>query len=140
MKKLFISLFFTAFSIFIVACNSGGGSATSGKVIKTQKADNLNITLSSDDGVINNGKEEFALAFTDGSGNPVKIDAASVTFHMPGMGSMAAMNDAATLTSTSSPGVFKGSVNIEMAGEWQMQVAYEGAAGKGKTTFPVTAH
>lgn len=55
------------------------------------------------------------------------------------MGSMAAMNNAATLTTTNTPGVYHGKINIEMAGEWQAQITYEGAAGKGSFTLPVTA-
>jgi hypothetical protein len=58
---------------------------------------------------------------------------------MPAMGSMAAMNDAVAFTTTNTPGVYRGKVNIGMAGEWQAQLAYEGPAGKGKTTFSVTA-
>jgi hypothetical protein len=49
------------------------------------------------------------------------------------------MNDAVTLTTTSTPGVYSGKVNVSMAGEWQGQLAYEGAAGTGKATFSVTA-
>jgi hypothetical protein len=52
---------------------------------------------------------------------------------------MAAMNDAVTLTTTSTPGVYSGKVNIGMAGEWQAQLAFEGPAGTGKATFSVTA-
>lgn len=137
MNKFILTLILAVFSLFFVACNSGG-SAT-GKVIKTHSAEKLNIALSTDDGVIKNGKEEFTLAFTDASGNPVKMDAVSVNFYMPAMGSMAEMNDAATVTSTATPGVYKGNVNLKMAGEWQVQIAYEGAAGKGKTSFPITA-
>lgn len=139
MNKLIITLTLAALALVFAACSSGGGSAPGGKVVKTQTADNLKITLSTDDGVIKNGKEEFTLAFTDASGNPVKMDAVSVNFNMPAMGSMAAMNDAATLTSTSTPGVYKGTVDLQMAGEWQVQIAYEGTAAKGKTSFPVTA-
>jgi hypothetical protein len=58
---------------------------------------------------------------------------------MPAMGSMAAMNDAATLTTTSEPGVYHARVKLEMVGEWQAQLAYEGTRGAGKGTFPVTA-
>ncbi|MEP6705093.1 MAG: FixH family protein, partial [Acidobacteriota bacterium] len=58
---------------------------------------------------------------------------------MPSMGSMAPMNDSATFTTTSVPGVYKGKVTIDMAGEWQAQITYEGSAGNGKTTIPVSA-
>ena len=53
------------------------------------------------------------------------------------MGTMAAMNDSVTFTTTDKAGVYRGKVNIEVSGEWQGQLAYEGPAGKGKTTFSV---
>jgi hypothetical protein len=55
------------------------------------------------------------------------------------MGTMPVMNDAATVTSSGTPGVYKGTVNLQMAGEWQTQVSYEGAAGKGKAVLPIVA-
>lgn len=138
MKNLIITLILTVISVFIAACNSGD-PASGGKAVKTHTADNLKVTLSTDDGVIKNGKEEFTLTFTDASGNPVKMNAVSVNFHMPAMGTMAVMNDPATMSSTAQPGVYKGTVDLEMAGEWQVQIAYESAAGSGKTSFPITA-
>jgi hypothetical protein len=123
------------------ACNSGGDSSGGQKqAIKTAPiGNNLTVALSSDTGKLKNGEQELTLAFTDASGKAVDVGAASLNFHMPAMGSMAAMNDAATLTTTSTPGVYRGKVKIEMPGEWQAQIAYEGAAGNGKTSFPVTA-
>ena len=50
------------------------------------------------------------------------------------------MNDSATFTTTSVPGVYKGKVKIEMTGEWQAQISYEGDQGSGKTPIPVTAY
>jgi hypothetical protein len=58
---------------------------------------------------------------------------------MPQMASMPVMNDPATLTTTDMPGVYRAKANVEMAGEWQAQVSYEGPAGKGQTSFSVTA-
>jgi hypothetical protein len=55
------------------------------------------------------------------------------------MGGMAAMNEGVTFTTTNTPGVYRGKVNIAMAGEWQGQLAYEGPAGQGKTTFSINA-
>jgi hypothetical protein len=54
------------------------------------------------------------------------------------MGSMPVMNNAATFTTTNTPGIYRGKINIEMAGEWQAQITYEGAAGRGSFTLPVT--
>ena len=140
MKKLIIISALFSISILIAACGSGGGSsATSGKTVKTGTVNNLTITLATADGVIRNGANDFTLSFTDSSGKTVDVGAASVNFFMPVMGTMPAMNDAATLTTSGTPGVYNGKVKLEMAGEWQMQVAFEGGAGKGKTSFPIMA-
>ncbi|HQU81807.1 MAG TPA: FixH family protein [Pyrinomonadaceae bacterium] len=139
MKKLIIILALLSISIFILACGSGGGSsATSGKTVKTGTVNNLTVTLSTADGVIRNGANDFTLSFTNSSGKTVDVGAASVNFFMPSMGTMSAMNDAATLTTSGTPGVYNGKVKVSMAGEWQVQIAFEGGAGKGKTSFPVT--
>ena len=55
------------------------------------------------------------------------------------MGSMAEMNDAASLSTTSTAGQFKGKVKVEMAGDWIAQISYEGQE-TGKTTMKVTAY
>ena len=84
------------------------------------------------------GDQEVTLSFTDASGKPVDVGAVSLNFHMPQMGGMAAMNDAVTFTTTSTPGVYRGKVNLGSGGERQAQLAFEGPAGNGKTTFSVT--
>lgn len=134
---LFFSLF--AIALFAAACGSSGDNAASGKVIKTASAgNNLTATISNDEGVLKKGAEEFTLTFTDASGKPVDVGAVSYNNYMPAMGSMGAMNNAATFSTTGTPGVYRGKVDIEMAGEWQAQIAYEGPAGKGKFSIPVT--
>lgn len=126
--------------ILFAACGTGSNGTASGKTIKSGSAgNNLTVTLSNADGVLRHGKQEFTLAFTDASGKSVDVGAASVNFFMPAMGTMPAMNNAATLTTTGTPGVYRGTVDLEMAGEWQTQIIYEGSAGKGKTNLPVTA-
>ena len=139
MKKLiFISALFTI-SIFTFACSSGGGNSATGKAVKTDTVNNLTVTLATESGAMKNGANDFTLTFADASGKPVDVGAVSLNFYMPAMGSMAAMNDAATLTTTATPGIYRGKAKIESAGEWQAQIAYEGTAGKGKTSFSVTA-
>jgi ABC-type glycerol-3-phosphate transport system substrate-binding protein len=144
MKKS-VSLIAIVLGVVVViaaACGSkteSNPSVPTGKVIKTGVLENLTWTLSNDSGVLKRGNQELTISFTDASGTPVDAGAVSLNFHMPQMGSMAAMTDSVTFTTTNTPGVYRGKVNIEVAGEWQAQLAYEGAAGKGKTTFSVTA-
>ena len=141
---LFVSLLTLAsLSSFVAACGSGtqptAENPVQGKVIKSGSINNLTVTLSSEMGKLKNGEQELMLAFTDASGKAVDVGAASLNFFMPAMGSMAEMNNSATLTTTGTPGVYRAKVKIEMAGGWEAQIAYEGAAGKGKTSFPLVA-
>lgn len=142
MSKIIATFLMATLGIFALACGSGGGGTTTtgadtGKTIKSGPAGNLTATLASADGTLRNGKNTLTLKFTDASGKPVDVGAASLNFHMP-HGSTS-MNSPATLTTTSTPGVYSGTVNLEMGGEWQAQVTYQGPAGTGKATLPVTA-
>ena len=142
MKKITLALILSVISIFIVACSGSttGSPAQTGKLIKSAPVgNNLTVTLSNADGVLRKGQQEIFLTFTDASGKPVDVGAVSFNNNMPAMGTMPVMNNGATLTTTETPGVYRGKINVEMAGEWQSQIAYEGPAGKGKTSFSVTA-
>jgi nitrogen fixation protein FixH len=142
-KSLFVITIALGVVVLIAAaCGSKtgtDGSVSTGKVIKAAPVGNLTATLSNGTGQLKKGDQEVMLSFTDASGKPVDVGAVSLNFHMPQMGSMAAMNDTVTFTTTSTPGVYRGKVNIGSGGEWQAQLAFEGAAGTGKTTFSVTA-
>ena len=144
MKKSVIAIAIALGVVVVIAAACGSktgtdGSVPTGKVVKAVPVGNLTATLSNSTGQLKKGDQEVTLSFTDASGKPVDVGAVSLNFHMPQMGSMAAMTDSVTFTTTSTPGVYRGKVNIEVGGELQAQLAYEGPAGKGKTTFSVTA-
>jgi len=139
MKKFAIVVGLSALAVLIAACGAKE-SAGVGKVIKSAPAgNNLTVSLATSDGVLRHGNTEFTLSFSDSAGNAVDVGAVALTFHMPQMGTMPAMNDTATFTTTDTPGVYRGKVDLEMAGEWQVQITYEGPAGRGQASFPVTA-
>ncbi|MEO7674526.1 MAG: FixH family protein [Pyrinomonadaceae bacterium] len=151
MKKIIVTIAIATLTCLILlgaACSSGSKPTAEnpvpGKVIKNGPiGDKLMVTLSNDTGKLKSGEQEIMLTFTDTSGKAIDVgmvSAAALNFRMPAMGSMSQMNNAATFTSTSVPGVYKGKVKIEMAGEWQAQISFEGSAGSGKTTIPVTAN
>jgi hypothetical protein len=139
MSKCILAFSLLALLVLIVACGSKTSSVDTGKVIKSAPIGNLTVTLSSSSGQLKHGSDEFFITFKDRSGKPVDVGAAALTFHMPQMASMPAMNDSATLTTTDTPGVYSAKASIETAGEWQTQVSYEGPAGKGQTSFSITA-
>lgn len=141
MKKFAISLTVIALAVLLGACSSSkqqGGS--SGKVIKSAPAGNgLTVSLATSDGVLKHGNSQFTLTFADASGKPMDVGAVALTFHMSQMGTMAEMNDQATFTTSAIPGVYNGKAQIQVAGEWQTRITYEGPAGRGQATFPITA-
>ena len=139
MKKIFAITTISIAALIIAACSKPSTNISTGKSIASVKVSDLTATVSNGTGQLKQGDQELTLTFTDSAGRTVDVGAASLNFHMPAMGSMAAMNETVTLTTTSTPGVYSGKVNIAMAGEWQGQLAYEGSAGKGKATFSVTA-
>ena len=139
MSKYILAFGLLALLLFVAACGTKTSSVDTGKVFKSAPIGNLTVTLSNSAGQIKHGGDEFFITFKDSSGKPVDVCAAALTLHMPQMGSMAPMNDPATLTTTDTPGVYRAKANIEIAGEWQAQVFYEGSAGKGQTSFSVTA-
>lgn len=127
-----------ALGLIIAAC--GSKTTDTGKVIKSAPAgNNLTVALATSDGVLKHGNSEFTLTFSDSSGKPVDVGAVALTFHMPQMGTMSEMNDTATFTTTETPGVYRGKVNIQVAGEWQVKITYDGPKGRGQATFPITA-
>ena len=139
MYKSIVILTIALFAVFAVACGSQAGTASSGKTIKSGPVGNLTVSIASSDGVLHKGKQDLTVTFADASGKPVDVGSASINFYMPAMGSMSAMNSPANLTTTGTPGVYKASVDIEMTGEWQTQVTFDGPAGKGKGSIPITA-
>lgn len=141
---LYISLLtFIGLIACVAACGPGGQptaeNPVQGKVITSGPINNLTVSVSSETGKVKNGEQELMLSFTDAAGKAVDVGAASLNFRMPAMGSMAEMNNSATLTTTGTPGVYRAKVKIEMAGGWEAQITFEGSAGKGKTSLPLVA-
>ena len=139
MKKFAMVISLLTVAILIAACGARDNTQT-GKVIKSAPAgNNLTVSLATPDGVLKHGNTEFTVTFADASGKPVDVGAVALTFHMPQMGTMQAMNNASTFTTTETPGVYRGKANIEMAGEWQAKVTYDGPKGRGQAAFPISA-
>lgn len=143
MKKLLATIGVLALLLTAAACGAGTNTSTSvgvgEKEIKSGKVGAMTVTLANSDGVLHHGVQAMTVTFRDASGKTVDVGSASLNFYMPAMGSMAAMNDVAAIYTTPTPGVYAASVNLQMIGEWQAQIAYEGPNGNGKGSFPVTA-
>jgi hypothetical protein len=104
------------------------------KVIKTQKAKDVTVSLQSESGRWAPGTNPFVVELTK-DGKP--FDAGKVTLStsmaMPGMAPMVA---GANLE-PDGPGRYRGSISFPDSGERQVTVAWDGPGGKGSTRFPV---
>ena len=138
MKTFVVTMVFFIAASFVAACRNADLSGSE-KVIKSTESGDMTIILASSSGELKNGQNELMITFTDPSGKPADVGAASLNFHMAAMGSMAEMNDRATLTTTDTPGKYRAQVNIEMAGTWEAQVKYQGARGTGQVSMTVQA-
>lgn len=141
MKARTIATMLVAIAALITAACAGArsDSAANEKAIKSTKSGDLTITLASASGELKSGDNDLILSFADATGKTVDVGAASLRFHMPAMGAMAEMNDAATLTTTDTPGKYRAKVGIEVHGTWEALVNYEGPKGTGRASMTVNA-
>src|SRR6201986_279736 len=109
-KRMMTTVCALALLTLAVACGAGGGAGD--REIKSGKVGALTVTLANAGGVLRHGEQELTVTFKDASGKTVDVGSASLNFYMPAMGAMAAMNDAATLTTTSTPGVYRAKVTL----------------------------
>ncbi|MBI1763654.1 MAG: FixH family protein [Acidobacteria bacterium] len=135
MQTKSVTLLFLSVLAFAAACRTG--SPTGEQTIKSTKVGELTVTLANSTGQVTHGENDLTLSFTDASGKLVDVGAASLSFHMAGMGSMAEMNDRATLTTTDTPGKYRAHIKVEMGGTWEAQIAYQGPQGTGKASMNV---
>ena len=131
-KSILIASVVTALIVVAVACTKTESNVSTGTVIKTVTVDSLSATLSNGTGQLKQGNQELTLAFTDSSGKAVEVGAVSLNFHMPAMGGMAAMNDAVTFTTTGTPGVYRGKVDVEVVGNGKDSLLMKGRRARGR--------
>jgi hypothetical protein len=122
----------------LVANGLGSPAWSAEKVIQTQKAKGVMITVMSESGQWVQGKNAFALEFMSAK-DKQPVDAGKVTLStsmaMPGM---APMISGATLTPDKTPGRYLGTIQFPDSGARQVTVSWDGPAGKGSTKFSVS--
>lgn len=107
------------------------------KVVQTQKAKDMTITLLSETGQWTQGKNTFVLEFTSAATKqPVDVGKVTLNTSMP-MPGMAPMVAGATLSPEKGPGRYLGTIDFPDRGARQVTVAWDGPAGKGSTQFSV---
>ena len=125
-------------TVVVLAGWLGMAVAADLKVIKAQKAKDVNVSVLSESGQWKPGKNDFVIAFTSVKDN-TPVDAGKVTVNtsmpMPGMAPMIA---GATVQPDTAPGRYRGTISFPDSGDRQVTVAWDGPAGKGSTKFNVS--
>ena len=105
------------------------------KVIKSQKAKDVTVTLLSESGSWKQGQNTFVVELTSPDKKPVDAGKVSLNTSMP-MPGMAPMVAGATLE-PDGPGRYRGTISFPDRGDRQVTVTWDGPAGKGSTKFSV---
>jgi hypothetical protein len=112
-----------------------GGCAAKLKTVQTQQAGEYTITVLSPSGSIKNGANDFVLEFRKSENQLVDVGTVYVApvMDMPGM---SPMMGTATVTPSDTPGRYRVTGSLSMAGLWKFNVKY----GNGDTVrFNVNA-
>jgi hypothetical protein len=122
----------------VVAGSQTAGWAADLKVMQTQQAKDVVVTLKSEMGQWKPGKNDFVLDFTSAATKqPMDMGKVSLSTSM-GMPGMAPMVAGATVTPEKAPGRYLGAIEFSDAGTRQVTVTWDGPSGKGSARFSVS--
>src|SRR5438477_6754389 len=109
----------------------------SGAPFLTQNVNDLTTNFISREGQLRRGNNEVMIEFRDRNGQ--LVDVGNVKFdlnmNMPGM----QMHSGGTIERTNTPGRYRANIKIDMAGDWNAKISFDGPHGKGQQSFSLTA-
>ena len=128
-----------AAGIFFIR-ESNPSQGISNITLATIQSEGVSITLLSARNEMVSGQNTLEIAFADATtGVPIEVEDVTIEFSMPAMGAMPPMQSKADVTPLSDPGRFRAVVNVQMPGEWQVTVRFQGPEGETSQTFAVVA-
>ncbi len=107
---------------------------SAGDVVQTVRSGELDIVLLSRTGTLRQGRNAFTVEFRrTGTDTLVEVGTvrASANMPMPGM----VMSSGLRIVPAGVPGRFEATAEFGMAGSWQMELRWDGAAGQGSVSF-----
>jgi Cu(I)/Ag(I) efflux system membrane protein CusA/SilA len=110
---------------------------TTGKPFVTQTVNDLTVAFSSRDGEPKTGDNDVLIEFRDSADQPVDVGNVNLTvdMNMPGM----VMQGGGPAQPTGSAGQYRAKIKIDMSGDWNARVSFDGPRGKGETKFSLSA-
>ena len=137
LMKLFTMVL--AAGMMLAGCSGSKEEGPTGARIATGSGNGLTATLRNSKGHLSEGPNEFTIDFRDKDGALAEVGAITLYFDMPAMGSMPYMRNDATLSTTTTPGVYRGAVTLEMKGTWRTKLSYARSEGGGEMEFVINA-
>jgi hypothetical protein len=102
----------------------------------TQTDNDLTVNLVNREGGLRQGENEVIIAFRDRNGR--LVDVGNVTFdmdmNMPGM----QMHSRGTIERTKTPGRYRARIKIDMSGDWNAKISFDGPRGQGERSFSLS--
>jgi Cu(I)/Ag(I) efflux system membrane protein CusA/SilA len=109
----------------------------SGAPFVSQTVNDLTVNLVNSDGGLRKGENDVLIEFSDRNGQLVDVGTMNfkIDMNMPGM----QMHGGATVERTRNAGQYRAKLKIDMPGDWNAKISYDGPKGKGQTSFSLTA-
>src|SRR5213076_221311 len=103
----------------------------------TQNVNDLTANFIAREGALRQGNNEVLVEFRDRNGQ--LVDVGNVKFdmdmNMPGM----QMHSGGTVERTNTPGRYRAKIKIDMSGDWNAKIAFDGPRGHGEMSFSISA-
>jgi hypothetical protein len=103
----------------------------------SQAVNDLTVNFIHPQAQLRRGNNEIIIEFRNAQGQ--LVDVGNVKFNMdmnmPGM----QMHSGGTIERTKIPGQYRAKIKIDMAGDWNAKISFDGPHGKGQQSFSVTA-
>jgi len=109
----------------------------SGAAFASQTVNDLTVNFIHPKGQLRQGNNEILIEFRDRDGQ--LVDPGDVKFdmnmNMPGM----QMHSGGTIERTNTPGRYRAKINIDMSGDWNAKISFDGPHGHGEASFSISA-
>src|SRR5437899_2960707 len=103
----------------------------------TQNVNDLTANFVAREGALRQGNNEVLIEFRDHNGQLVDVGNVKLDMdmNMPGM----QMHSGGTIERTNAPGRYRAKIKIDMSGDWNAKISFDGPRGKAERSFSLTA-
>jgi hypothetical protein len=104
------------------------------QAIASNSINDLTVRISDLDGHLHQGDNETTIQFRDAKARLVDVGKVNLQIdsNMPG----SQIHRDVVVERTATRGLYRAKIQVDMSGDWNMKISYDGPHGKGETTFP----